>query len=76
MNNMRVIGKQAASQFGLRGPTPNEIEASIDSSRQVPRNIPKGVYRYKSHADANEAMDRWTVDGMVEKARELDGRSY
>jgi hypothetical protein len=76
MSTMRIVGKQTEPQFGLRGPTPSEIEASVDSSRQAPRNIPKGVYRYKSHADANEAMDRWTVDGMVEKSRELDSRSY
>lgn len=76
MNNMRVIGKQPAPKFGPRGPTQSEIEASIDSSRQAPRCVPKGVYRYKSHEEANAAMDRWTVDGMVEKARELGGPSY
>jgi hypothetical protein len=73
---MRTVGTEPSPRFGPRGPTQSEIDASIDSSRQASRSVPKGVYRYKSHADANAAMDRWTVNGMVEKARELGGPSY
>lgn len=72
---MRIVGTEIPARFGPRGPTQSEIEASIDSSRQAPRNVPKGVYRYKSHAEADAAKDRWTVDGMVEKARRVGGPS-
>jgi hypothetical protein len=33
--------------------------------------VPRGVYRYRNHAEANAAMDRWIIDGMVETARAL-----
>ena len=73
---MRVIGKRRFPGFGLRGPTADEIEASIDNSRRAPRVVPKGVYRYRSHAEANAAMDRWIVDGMVQRARDLAGKAH
>ncbi len=73
---MRVVGEQEPGRLGPRGPTQSEIDASVDSSRQAPRLVPKGVYRYKSHKEANAAMDRWIVDGMVEKARDLDASAF
>jgi hypothetical protein len=72
---MRIVGTETPARFGPRGPTQSEIEASVDSSRQAPRIVPKGVYRYRSHAEVNAATDQWTVDGMVEKAREVGGTS-
>lgn len=60
--------------IGLRGPTRDEIEASIDNSRRAPRVVPQGVYRYRSHAEANADMDRWTVDGMVRRSLKLVDR--
>jgi hypothetical protein len=71
ITRMRIVGKRRFPPLGLRGPTDAEILASTDSSLQAPRVVPKGVYRYRTHAEANAAMDRWVVDGMVEKARDL-----
>jgi hypothetical protein len=68
---MRVVGYRKTPGIGLRGPTEAEIQASVDSASLAPRVVPKGVHRYRTHAEANAAMDRWTVDGMVKKAREL-----
>ncbi|WP_293801348.1 hypothetical protein [uncultured Bosea sp.] len=68
---MRVIGKRRVPEIGMRGPTEAEIEASVDNSRRAPRVIRKGVYRYRSHEEANADMERWTVDGMVERSLEL-----
>lgn len=69
---MRVVGKRPAQVVGLRGPTEAEIAASVDASRRAPRVVPKGVYRYRSHAEADAAMERWTAEAMARRARELD----
>jgi hypothetical protein len=71
---MRIVGRRRAPLVGLRGPTPDEIAASVDHARRAPRVIPKGVYRYRCHAEANADMERWTVDGIVKRALELDQR--
>lgn len=69
--SMRIVGNRTAPKVGLRGPTEDEIRASVESSQRSPRQVPRGIYRYRNHAEANAAMDRWIVDGMVEKARAL-----
>jgi hypothetical protein len=68
---MRIVGKVNLPSVGLRGPTPDEVKASIESSRQAPRLAPTGVYRYRNHAEANAAMDRWIAEAMVRRVREL-----
>jgi hypothetical protein len=68
---MRIVGKVNLPSVGLRGPTPDEVKASIESSRQAPRLAPTGVYRYRNHAEANAAMDRWIAEAMVRRALEL-----
>jgi hypothetical protein len=75
MSNMRIVGNRAQPKIGLRGPTEDEIRASVESAEHSPRPVPKGVYRYRNHAEANAAMDRWIVDGMVETARALAFKS-
>lgn len=69
--SMRIVGNRTTPKVGLRGPTEDEIRASVESSQRSPRQVPRGVYRYRNHAEANAAMDQWIVDGMVEKARAL-----
>lgn len=50
---MRVVGELRLPSAGMRGPTPQEVEASVENARRMPRVIPMGVYRYRSHAAAN-----------------------
>jgi hypothetical protein len=71
MSNMRIVGNRTTLKVGLRGPTDDEIRASVESAERSPRPVPKGVHRYRNHAEANSAMDRWIVDGMVETAKAL-----
>jgi hypothetical protein len=70
---MRVVGRRKQEDVRLRMPTQAEVEANREASSLAPRVIPKGVYRYRSHEDANEAMERWNTDGLVEKALEGPG---
>ena len=71
---MRIVGELRLPSAGMRGPTPQEVEASVENARRMPRVIPMGVYRYRSHAEANADMDRWTADAMVARAKELARR--
>lgn len=52
----------------MRGPTDDEIKASIESARTAPRVVRKGIYRYRSHADANADTEHWERAAL--KARE------
>ena len=72
---MRVVGRRRMLDVGLRGPTEAEIRASAESSAMAPRTCPKGVYRYRNHAEANAQMEKWLVDGIVERTLELDDRA-
>lgn len=58
MSNMRIVGSQKPLKVGPRGPTDDEIRASVESAERSPRPVPRGVYRYHNHAEANVAMDR------------------
>ena len=70
MSNVRIVGNRTAPRVGLKGPTDEEIRASIESSKHAPRFlISRGVYRYRNHAEADADMDRWIVEGMVRTAK-------
>jgi hypothetical protein len=68
---MRMIGSGRSRSIGLFGPTEDEIRASVENSKLAPRVVPKGVYRYRTLAEANAAADRWVVEAMVKRALEL-----
>lgn len=70
---MRIIGKRRFENLGLRPPTAAEIAWSIDAANHAPRSVPKGVYRYRSHRDADIDMERWRTDGMVERFQKMVG---
>ena len=69
---MRVVGRRRLPEVGLRGPTAEEVQASVENSTMSPRVYPKGVYRYRNHAEANAQMEQWRVDGLVERALVLE----
>jgi hypothetical protein len=62
---------------GLRGPTDDEIRASMENAAIAPRFgvKVKGVYRYRNHAEANAAAERWKIEAMVRRQIELAGVS-
>lgn len=72
---MRIIGKRRLADIGMRGPTQAEIDASVEASRCAPRVVPKGVYRFRSQAEANAADEKWAVEAMVAAARRIDRSS-
>jgi hypothetical protein len=52
---MRIFGKRRSRPIGLSGPTDDEIQASVENSKLSPCVVPKGMYRYRTHAEANVA---------------------
>jgi hypothetical protein len=68
---MRIVGNRHSRPVGLFGPTEDEIRASVENSKMTPCVVPKGVYRYRTHAEANAAADRWAVEAMVKRALQL-----
>jgi D-serine deaminase-like pyridoxal phosphate-dependent protein len=61
--------------LGLRGPTEDEIAASRESSARAPRVVAKGVYRYRSHAQANADTERWAAEALVARGAEMRAKS-
>ena len=72
---MRVVGDRQLPGPGMNGPSASEVAASQEIAMAAPRVVPKGVYRYRSHAEAEQDARRWAVNGMVEKNLELAGGS-
>jgi hypothetical protein len=62
MSERRSIGRRGQRPVGvLRAPTPEETQWSA-SMGQYRTRVPKGVFRYRSMAEANADWERWHVD--------------
>jgi hypothetical protein len=71
---MRVVGKRRMPLPGPNGPSEADVAASQEIAMAAPRTAPKGVYRYRSHDEANRDAERWVIDAMVERNLELADR--
>ena len=60
----RVIGRRKTG-----GTTPGTISkehmAWMDSMNQYKTRIPKGIFRYRSHEEANNDMEKWLSEMIV-----------
>lgn len=60
--NQRIIGKRKQREIGpLAPPTPEE-RAWLASFAERRTPVPKGVYRYRTHEEANADCDRWNAE--------------
>ncbi|MCK5542448.1 MAG: hypothetical protein KAI40_07120 [Desulfobacterales bacterium] len=66
---MRTIGKRKQRSYGLRSPTQEERDWLISLSNFRTR-VPKGIFRYKNHEEANKAWDRWMAETLRENYHE------
>lgn len=58
MEFSRVIGRRKT--LGITpGTISNDTIKWMDSMNQYKTRVPKGVFRYKSHEEANSDMDYW-----------------
>ena len=65
----RILGRRK-----MGGVTPGTItQDGIDwinaMNKSVKLRIPKGVFRYKSHEEANADMDRWLAESVESNVR-------
>jgi hypothetical protein len=60
---MRVVGGRLAPLPG-EAPTKAAREAMSQMARYRTR-VPKGVFHYRSHEEANRDRERWLTDAMV-----------
>ena len=75
----RTAGRRLAPDLALRlrttgeaaGPTLEEIEW-IRAMSNYRTRVPKGVFRYRSHADANADWERWHAELVAETARQRE----
>ncbi|NBC14394.1 MAG: hypothetical protein GVY09_13845 [Gammaproteobacteria bacterium] len=70
----RTLGKRLAPDLSQRdrtkaGPTPEEVEW-IRAMSNYRTRVPKGVFRYHSHEEANADRERWHAELVAETARQ------
>jgi hypothetical protein len=73
----RTVGRRLAPDLALRlrttgdaaGPTLEEIEW-IRAMSNYRTRVPKGVFRYRSHEEANADWERWHAELVAETARQ------
>ncbi len=63
-----LVQRAAQALRGQAGPTPEEI-AWIRSMSQYRTRVPKGVFRYRSHEEANADWERWHAELVAETVR-------
>ncbi len=70
---MREIGTRKRRPLGAaRAPTRQE-RAWVERMARHPTRIPKGVFRYRSHEEANLDWEKWHAEQVLEMARRQKG---
>ena len=59
---MRILGRKDRP-FGLRPPTKEEMEWVESWAKLYVSRVPKGVFKYKNHEEANADWDKWMAKG-------------
>ncbi len=63
----RVIGRRTLRPAGvLRAPT-GEERAWVAAMSQRRTRVPKGLFRYRSHAEANADWTRWQAAAVAKR---------
>ena len=61
----RIIGRRKTAPFGpLRAPSRAERAWVAALARRCTR-VPKGLFRYRSHAEANRDWERWQAAALA-----------
>ena len=60
---MRTLGRKNRP-FGLRPPTKEEMEWVESWAKLYVSRVPKGVFKYKNHEEANADWDKWMAQGI------------
>jgi hypothetical protein len=63
-----IVGKRSRPPVG--GPPSAAARAALDAIAHGRTRVPKGIFLYQSHAEMEADRLRWTVEAMVERARD------
>ena len=68
---MRTLGKRKEPEISLVSRCPTEAEQAWVRSmaENVRLQVPKGVYRYASHEEANQQWEAWMGETMAATAQ-------
>lgn len=61
---MRIIGKKDRP-YGLRAPTKEEMDWVESWAKRYISAVPKGIFRYKNHEEANADWEKWMSQGRL-----------
>ena len=64
---MKIIGRRL--QHVGDGPPSLEAREAMGEMARYRTRVPKGIFIYRSHDEANADCERWLVDAMVAKAQ-------
>jgi hypothetical protein len=67
---MRTLGKKDRP-FGLRPPTKEEMEWVESWAKLYVSRVPKGVFKYKNHEEANADWDKWMAQGRFKPMNKI-----
>lgn len=63
--NHRIIGERKQRPIGSLGPPTIAEQAWLASFSQRRTRVPKGIYRYRTMAEANADWERWNAELVV-----------
>lgn len=62
---LRVVGHRVSPPTGVLPSA--AARAAMTRMAQYTTRVPKGVFRYKSHEEANRDRERWLAEAMAQK---------
>lgn len=62
----RAVGRRRRPPVGQ--PPPADARQAMTCMASCTTRVPKGVFRYRSHEEANADRERWTVAAVVARA--------
>jgi hypothetical protein len=62
----RVVGRRRPQIGG--GPPSREARAAMEKMARYRTRVPKGIFIYASHEEANHDREKWLIDAMVATA--------
>jgi hypothetical protein len=66
----RVIGKRIQREIGPLAPPTREEQEWLASFAKRCTRVPKGIFRYPSHEEANADWERWNAELVAQTAAE------
>jgi len=73
---MKIVGKLQEPEITFHATAENlkrgcEFNDSINKFFKSKLYIPKGIYHYKTHKDANEHWEKYVIKGILERQKEI-----